>query len=191
MRFSGPSLEEQVVHVIRAGRGAAYFSVQSSYRATTLNLALKSGTHRGTKLGGGDADWRGVAWYANLAWATARRRVRGARWDRRKRTGWAGRSARRGARTGRTAPGTCSASPRPSTQTPMSGRSMPKTVRRRACRSRTADFGAKGAASSTSRYRSGAGTKTSSSPERTSSSSGRRRRSRGGARGATCPAARP
>jgi hypothetical protein len=27
--------------------------------------------------GGGDADWRGAAWYANLAWATARRRVRG------------------------------------------------------------------------------------------------------------------
>jgi hypothetical protein len=55
MRFSGPSLEEQVVHVIRAGRGAAYFSVQSSYRATTPNFALKSGTHRGTRLGGGDA----------------------------------------------------------------------------------------------------------------------------------------
>jgi hypothetical protein len=52
MRFSGPPLEEQVVHVIRAGRGAAYFSVQSSYRATTPSLALKSRTHRGIKLGG-------------------------------------------------------------------------------------------------------------------------------------------
>jgi hypothetical protein len=42
MTYSGPSLEELVVHVIRAGRGAAYFSVQSSYRATTPNLASKS-----------------------------------------------------------------------------------------------------------------------------------------------------
>jgi hypothetical protein len=55
LKFSEPSLEEQVVHFIRAGRGAAYFSVQSSYRATTPNLALKSGTPRGIKLGGGDA----------------------------------------------------------------------------------------------------------------------------------------
>jgi hypothetical protein len=36
-------------------RGAAYFSVQSSYLATTPNLALKSGTPRGINLGGGDA----------------------------------------------------------------------------------------------------------------------------------------
>jgi hypothetical protein len=53
-----------------------------------------------------------------------------------------------------------------------------KTVRRRSCRSRTTGFGAKWAASSTSRYRSVDGTKSSSSPERTSCSSGRRRRSR-------------
>jgi phage baseplate assembly protein gpV len=55
MKFSGPSLGEQVVHVIRAGRNAAYFGVQSSCPAATPNLASKSGTHRRTRIGDGDA----------------------------------------------------------------------------------------------------------------------------------------